>query len=69
MKNLPISGIGITVWKDAAEFMALGAMSGCTAAMAYGFNIVQEMTTGLSNWMDKKDIPRLIKSLVKLFQT
>ena len=57
MKNLPISGIGgVTVWKDAAEFMALGAgnVQVCTAAMAYGFNIVQEMTTGLSNWMDSK---------------
>ena len=57
MKNLPISGIGgVTVWKDAAEFMALGAgnVQVCTAAMAYGFNSVQEMTTGLSNWMDSK---------------
>ena len=57
MKNLPISGIGgVTVWKDAAEFMALGAgnVQVCTAAMAYGFGIVKEMISGLSEWMDSK---------------
>jgi dihydropyrimidine dehydrogenase (NAD+) subunit PreA len=26
----------------------------CTAAMTYGFKIVEEMTTGLSRWMDEK---------------
>jgi dihydropyrimidine dehydrogenase (NAD+) subunit PreA len=54
---LPISGIGgVTTWRDAAEFMALGAgnVQVCTAAMAYGFRIVQEMISGLSNWMDAK---------------
>ncbi len=56
-RGLPISGIGgITTWRDAAEFMALGAGSVqvCTAAMTYGFKIVDEMTTGLSAWMDAK---------------
>jgi dihydropyrimidine dehydrogenase (NAD+) subunit PreA len=55
--GLPISGIGgITTWRDAAEFMALGAgnVQVCTAAMTYGFKIVQEMISGLSNWMDEK---------------
>ncbi len=55
--NLPISGIGgITTWRDAAEFMALGAgnVQVCTAAMTYGFKIVQEMISGLSQWMDEK---------------
>jgi dihydropyrimidine dehydrogenase (NAD+) subunit PreA len=55
--GLPISGIGgIGNWKDAAEFIALGAGSVqvCTAAMIYGFNIVEEMKEGLSNWMDSK---------------
>ncbi len=53
--NLPISGIGgVTTWRDAAEFLALGAgnVQVCTAAMTYGFKIVQEMITGLSQWMD-----------------
>jgi dihydropyrimidine dehydrogenase (NAD+) subunit PreA len=55
--GLPISGIGgVTTWRDAAEFMALGAgnVQVCTAAMTYGFKIVQEMIEGLKNWMDEK---------------
>jgi dihydropyrimidine dehydrogenase (NAD+) subunit PreA len=55
--GLPISGIGgITTWRDAAEFMALGAgnVQVCTAAMVYGFKIVEEMISGLGNWMDEK---------------
>ena len=55
-RELPISGIGgITTWRDAVEFMALGAgnVQVCTAAMTYGFRIVQEMITGLSEYMDK----------------
>ncbi|MCH9705152.1 MAG: NAD-dependent dihydropyrimidine dehydrogenase subunit PreA [Proteobacteria bacterium] len=53
--DLPISAIGgITTWRDAAEFMALGAgnVQVCTAAMTYGFKVVQEMIAGLENWMD-----------------
>jgi dihydropyrimidine dehydrogenase (NAD+) subunit PreA len=55
--GVPLSGIGgITTWRDAAEFMALGAgtVQVCTAAMTYGFKIVQEMIAGLENWMDEK---------------
>jgi len=60
--GLPISGIGgIGTWRDAAEFMALGAGSVqvCTAAMHYGFRIVEDMISGLSNWMDEKGYKRL----------
>jgi dihydropyrimidine dehydrogenase (NAD+) subunit PreA len=56
-QGLPISAIGgITTWRDAAEFMALGAgtVQVCTAAMTYGFKIVEEMKLGLSDWMDEK---------------
>ncbi|HVH33561.1 MAG TPA: NAD-dependent dihydropyrimidine dehydrogenase subunit PreA [Tahibacter sp.] len=55
--NLPISAIGgIGTWRDAAEFMALGAgnVQVCTAAMHYGFRIVDDMIAGLANWMDQK---------------
>jgi dihydropyrimidine dehydrogenase (NAD+) subunit PreA len=55
--GLPISGIGgVTTWRDAAEFMALGAgnVQVCTAAMTYGFKIVQEMISGLSQYLDEK---------------
>lgn len=54
---LPISGIGgISNWRDAAEFLVMGATSlqVCTAAMHYGFRIVEDMIDGLSNWMDEK---------------
>ncbi len=55
--GLPISGIGgVTTWRDAAEFMTLGAgnVQVCTAVMTYGFKVVQEMISGLSDWMDDK---------------
>ncbi|MGF1476415.1 MAG: NAD-dependent dihydropyrimidine dehydrogenase subunit PreA [Geminicoccaceae bacterium] len=61
-QGLPISGIGgITTWRDAAEFIALGAgnVQVCTAAMTYGFKVVQEMIHGLELWMDQKDHPDL----------
>lgn len=53
---LPISGIGgVSGWRDAAEFILLGCgtVQVCTAAMHYGFRIVEDMTDGLSNWMDE----------------
>ena len=61
-RGFAISGIGgITTWRDAAEFMALGAgnVQVCTAAMAYGFKIVEEMTTGLATWMTEKGYAKL----------
>ena len=54
--GLPISGIGgVSNWRDALDFIALGAgnVQVCTAAMVYGFKIVQEMIDGLSNYMDE----------------
>jgi dihydropyrimidine dehydrogenase (NAD+) subunit PreA len=56
-RGLPISGIGgIGNWRDAAEFMALGAgtVQVCTAAMHYGFRIVDDMIEGLGHWLDEK---------------
>ncbi len=61
-RGLPISAIGgITTWRDAVEFMTLGAgnVQVCTAAMAYGFRIVEDMVEGLKNWMDEKGYARL----------
>jgi Dihydroorotate dehydrogenase len=54
---MPISAIGgIASWRDAAEFMALsaGTVQVCTAAMHYGFKIVDDMKDGLANWMDSQ---------------
>jgi len=55
--TVPISGIGgIATWRDAAEFIALGATSVqvCTAVMHYGFRIVEDMVEGLSRFLDAK---------------
>ncbi len=55
--GLPISGIGgIGSWRDALDFIALGAGSVqvCTAAMVFGFKIVQELVSGLSGYLDAK---------------
>jgi dihydropyrimidine dehydrogenase (NAD+) subunit PreA len=54
---LPLSGIGgISDWRDAAEFFLLGCgtVQVCTAAMRYGYRIVEDMTDGLANWMAEK---------------
>jgi dihydropyrimidine dehydrogenase (NAD+) subunit PreA len=56
-RGLPISGVGgIETWKDAAEFISLGAgtVQICTSAMVYGFKIVEELITGLARFMDDR---------------
>ncbi len=57
--NIPISGIGgISDWRDAAEFLLLGAgnVQVCTAVMHYGYRIVEDMIDGLNNYLDEKGI-------------
>ena len=54
--GLPMSGIGgVSNWKDAAEFIALGCgtVQVCTAVMVHGFSIVQDMISDLNNYMDQ----------------
>ena len=53
--KIPVIGIGgVGYWNDAAEHIALGAsvVQVCTAAMHYGFRIVEDMIDGLSAYMD-----------------
>jgi dihydropyrimidine dehydrogenase (NAD+) subunit PreA len=55
--GLPISGIGgISDWRDAVDFIALGAsnVQVCTAAMVYGFRIIDDLADGLSRFLDDK---------------
>jgi dihydropyrimidine dehydrogenase (NAD+) subunit PreA len=55
--SIPISGIGgINTWRDAVEFMLLGAgnVQVCTAVMHYGYRIVEDMIDGLNNYLDEK---------------
>jgi dihydropyrimidine dehydrogenase (NAD+) subunit PreA len=61
-RKVPVSGIGgISTWKDAVEFMLLGAsnVQVCTAAMKYGFRIIDDLCEGLNNWMDEKGFKTL----------
>ena len=56
--GIPVSGIGgIANWQDAVEFMLLGATSVqvCTAAMHYGFRIVEDMIDGLAQYLEDKN--------------
>lgn len=60
--RIPISGIGgIENWRDAVEFILLGATSVqvCTAVMHYGFGIIREMIVGLERYMDEKGFKNL----------
>src|SRR5690349_10481955 len=60
--RVPISGIGgIATWRDAAEFLALGATSVqvCTAVMHHGYRIVEDMTEGLSLYLEKHNFSSL----------
>jgi dihydropyrimidine dehydrogenase (NAD+) subunit PreA len=60
--GLPISGIGgVTNWRDAVEFLALGSSSVqvCTEVMLRGFRIVEDMIEGLETYMIEHDLARL----------
>lgn len=60
--GLPISGIGgITNWRDAAEFLALGSRSVqvCTEVMLRGYRIVEDMIEGLEGYMDERGMRTL----------
>jgi dihydropyrimidine dehydrogenase (NAD+) subunit PreA len=60
--RVPISGIGgIQAWQDAVEFLLLGAGSVqvCTAVMHYGFRLVEQLSSGLEDWMLEKGLQRV----------
>ena len=55
--NIPISGIGgIEDWSSAIEYLMVGAktLQVCTAAMWYGFSIIKDLTSGITEFMDRK---------------
>lgn len=70
--QVPVSGIGgISTWRDAVEFMLLGATSlqVCTAAMRYGFRIIEDLCEGLNNWMDEKEFATIYDFIGKSVPT
>lgn len=57
LKNCHISGMGgITTWRDAVEFISLGAESlqVTTAVMEYGYRIIDDLISGLKEYMNKR---------------
>jgi len=55
--RLPVSGTGgISCWRDAVEVMSVGAgiVQLCTAVMHYGFRIIDDLKSGLTNYMLRK---------------
>jgi dihydropyrimidine dehydrogenase (NAD+) subunit PreA len=55
--SLPIFGIGgINYWEDAVEHFLAGAsaVQVCTAVMLRGFRIIDNLTKGLNDYMDRK---------------
>jgi len=58
--DLPIGGIGgIETWRDAAEFILLGATTVqiCTAVMHWGYRIIEDLCDGLAGYLDDKGLP------------
>jgi dihydropyrimidine dehydrogenase (NAD+) subunit PreA len=72
--TIPISGIGgVSTWRDAAEFLALGAGSVqvCTAVMHYGFRIVEDMLDGLDGYLANRgmtSVNELVGAAVPAFR-
>ena len=57
-----LSGMGgIETWRDALEFLLLGAGSVqiTTAVMQYGYRIIDDLIDGLSEFMRSRGIPNL----------
>lgn len=60
--SVPLVGMGgIETWRDAVEYFLLGAtaVQVCTAAMHYGFRIIDDLTAGLSHYMEERGIQRV----------
>jgi len=55
--SIPISATGgVTTWRDAAEFLLLGArtVQVCTEVMRHGFGVIEDLTDGLANYLEDK---------------
>jgi len=58
----PLAGIGgISTWKDAAEFLLLGAstLQVCTAVMTHGVEIIDDILAGLADFAAKRGFSTL----------
>ncbi|MBU4484118.1 NAD-dependent dihydropyrimidine dehydrogenase subunit PreA, partial [bacterium] len=66
--GIPITGTGgPTNWRDAVEFMAVGAstVQFCTAVMHYGFDIIDDLNEGLRAFLAKKGMKKVSELIGK----
>ena len=59
LSGVPISGMGgIESWKDALEFLLLGAsnIQITTSVMEYGYRIIDDLVSGLGEYMREKEV-------------
>ncbi len=57
--GIPITGTGgPTTWRDAAEFMLVGAttVQFCTAVMRYGYALAEDLCEGLAHYLDRRGL-------------
>lgn len=62
LSEVPLSGIGgIESWRDAMEYIVLGCcnVQVCTSVMQYGYRIIEDLTMGLQEWMQREGIKNL----------
>lgn len=62
LQNLHISGMGgINTWRDALEFILLGAgsLQITTSVMEYGYRIIEDLTEGVKIYLKEKGITHL----------
>lgn len=60
--NIEITGTGgVSDWHDAIEFILVGSSNVqiCTAVMHKGFRIIDDFKSGLSNYMERKNINKV----------
>ncbi len=71
LNNIPLSGMGgIETWRDALDFLSLGCgnLQVTTAVMQYGYRIIDDLTDGLSRYMNDigaKSVSELIGTELK----
>jgi len=62
VSELPILGMGgISTWEDAAQYIALGsdAVQVCTEVMINGFGIINNLKSGLLNFLEEKGMENI----------
>jgi len=61
-RGIPLSGIGgVETWKDAIEYIGIGCanIQVCTSVMQYGNRIIDDLTSGLQDYMQRHGVTHL----------